>query len=290
MNDRIKTKDFNLISRGRYTYGMSFDECMEYKIVNKRPFYMKEKGSIKEIYGSSYQLFKDSKVGELKYRYTKSNVENLKEVFLSEVYLDADFGGKVKPENTFSSKTAEACNSLQCYFCSYTFVKSSKIDEHEIFKFKDLYNFTKSRVETDMSFQECLKYVPSDLLYDDTFVRIANKIYSKYESKFNSNVTFHCNSNFVDKIFNIKKQLHLKDKKTDKLVPSSFKDTKWNPSDIWITTLNTNSNPFSECDTLYELNDEIRNLADKNLLMGIALKNVSTSSLHEHSSYFVKVY
>ena len=58
--------------------------------------------------------------------------------------------------------------------------------------------------------------------------------------------------------------------------PGSFGDDKWNPGDIWITSLDVVTNPLEHVTCNWgEINAEVEKLADNGKLLGVSLKRVN---------------
>ena len=87
-------------------------------------------------------------------------------------------------------------------------------------------------------------------LQSDTFIKCANAVYLKYKNKVQGAVYFHRGSPFMAKVYAAKKEVARMDKaqaqKDGKMpqAPGSFSDDKWNPGDIWMTTMSPASDPL----------------------------------------------
>jgi hypothetical protein len=112
-------------------------------------------------------------------------------------------------------------------------------------------------------------------------IRAANLLYKDYKMKFKSPVYFHRDSNFMNKIYFYHKECL-------KINPvlGSFDKNKWNPGDIWMTTLGKNVNDLPELTyaSWPDLNKQIYDLAQKNKLLGISLKKVEGKATKEESN------
>jgi hypothetical protein len=92
-----------------------------------------------------------------------------------------------------------------------------------------------------------------------------------------SPVYFHRGSKFMNDIYGSKKIVYDNDKKSDNpQAPGSFSDDKWNPGDIWMTTLRTV--PPISSDSWASLNKDIYDLARAKKLMGVSLKKVGAAA------------
>ena len=122
----------------------------------------------------------------------------------------------------------------------------------------------------------------------NVFMKIANAIYnhsstSKFKGK---TIYFHRGSSFMKAIYQSKKQTSDTEKKSDPQgtkvwTTTTIANDKWNPGDIWISTLNPNpeaSHPFcykeknGDCDTYDMLKDSVRQHAIDGKILGISLK------------------
>ncbi|MBC8429920.1 MAG: hypothetical protein H8D92_00835 [Pelagibacteraceae bacterium] len=157
-----------------------------------------------------------------------------------------------------------ATESMGCYYAAYLFNSSvSKYDPNKSYgeelsqfftqnpKFVDAYDKKKK-----LSFQDCWDFwvnkLGEDAEWMDTFIATANKI-KLNASEFTGDVYFHRGSPFMDSIYARKKKCekHNKDliksgTATAELKESiaSFSDDKWNPGDIWMSTVNPNIMPY----------------------------------------------
>jgi len=170
--------------------------------------------------------------------------------------------------------------SMQCYYNSYYWDKgitASEPTETQL-KAQERYCFT------DRTLSKCLaadgiKSWRNDKVFD----KIAIELKSKFNSKFRERPSFHRGSEFMNNIYKAKATVHKNDKKAARnnspptlpLAPGSFSNDKWNPGDIWMTTLSSGSKPLEDhvC-TWGSLNDEVEHLANTGKLMGVSLKRV----------------
>ena len=94
--------------------------------------------------------------------------------------------------------------------------------------------------------------------------------------KFKSPVYFHRDSDFMNKIYSYHKECL-------KINPvlGSFDKNKWNPGDIWMTTLGLSVNDLPQLTTASwaDLNKQIFDLAQKNDIF--ADENLTLKGIHE---------
>jgi hypothetical protein len=140
--------------------------------------------------------------------------------------------------------------SLQCYYLSLLYNGSPNVLTQENTtlehlkkeqKFCDTYLSGKK-----ISVEECYNSVSNvspEWIRGQTFIKTANAIKKKGGSHFISPVYFHRGSPFMDAVYERKqrclnhdKEIAAKDGKEVK-APSSFSNDKWNPGDIWMTTM-----------------------------------------------------
>ena len=157
-----------------------------------------------------------------------------------------------------------ATESMCCYFAAYLFNSSvSEYDPNKSYaeelsqfftqnpKFVDAYAKNKQ-----LSFQDCWDYwvvqLGEDAEWMDTFIATANKIKIN-ATKFKAPVYFHRGSSFMKAVYDRKKKC---EKHNRDLIKSgtaigeineavtSFSDDKWNPGDIWMSTINPTVMPY----------------------------------------------
>ena len=194
-------------------------------------------------------------------------------LLLSEIEKTEEFGSS-SGSGGGADKTA-AVESMCCYFASYLFNPASGMDSFkQIEEKKDLLKYTGALTkffknksnskfvqafdkDTALSFDDCLTHWStknkSDADWMYTFISTAN-IIKKRGRKFQHPVYFHRGSPFMDKIYAKKKkcETHNKDLVKSGAAPNELKeglqkigDDKWNPGDIWMSTVNPEKDPFS---------------------------------------------
>ena len=120
-----------------------------------------------------------------------------------------------------------------------------------------------------------------------SYVKSANILYRNYKMS-GTPVYFHRGSKFMNEVYSGKKIVFDADKKSDSpQAPGSFSDDKWNPGDIWMTTLKTV--PSISTDSWASLNKDIYDLAQAKKLIGVSLKKVGGSAhIEEYNALSTK--
>ena len=159
--------------------------------------------------------------------------------------------------------------TMQCYYAAYLLnttdedFKRGRVSNNSYAE--ELTQFFASRPElvegydkkTRLSFQDCWDFwvvkLKEDAEWMDTFIATANKIKINATNFTKRPVYFHRGSPFMDSIYARKKKCekHNKDLIKSGTPPSelkesiaSFSDDKWNPGDIWMSTINPNAGPY----------------------------------------------
>ena len=156
--------------------------------------------------------------------------------------------------------------TMQCYYAAYLLNNSdlNLLDPNNSYA-EELTQFFASRPELvegydkkkQLSFQDCWDFwvvkLKEDAEWMDTFIATANKIKINATNFTKRPVYFHRGSPFMDSIYARKKKCekHNKDLIKSGTPPSelkesiaSFSDDKWNPGDIWMSTINPNAGPY----------------------------------------------
>jgi hypothetical protein len=172
--------------------------------------------------------------------------------------------------------------SGQCYFCSLVFnVIKKEIDSPEDLSRKNFIESAKYCDTGSLTIDIIMENVANDEGWTISMIRAANLLYKDYKTKFKSPVYFHRDSDFMNKIYSYHKECL-------KINPvlGSFDKNKWNPGDIWMTTLGKNVNDLPELTyaSWPDLNKQIYDLAQKNKLLGISLKKVEGKATKEESN------
>jgi hypothetical protein len=145
-------------------------------------------------------------------------------------------------------------------------------------------NFKKSAAYCDtgsLTIDMIIENVANDEGWTISMIRAANLLYKDYKMKFKSPVYFHRDSDFMNKIYSYHKECLKKN-----AVQGSFDKNKWNPGDIWMTTLGKSVTDLPELTTASwaDLNKQIFDLAKKNKLLGVSLKKVEGIAKKEESN------
>jgi len=264
-------------SSGEYA-GMSRSEIFEQKIKDKKDF----------ILGSSISGTKVKGIGwdKVKKVFTYEYQNKMHSVPFTKVFKDKDFGGG-SGSGGGAADTA-LTESLQCFYCAYVFnVKKAKCDSVSTEQLEKAEKFA----YTDKTLKECLEKGPADWIENDVYIKTANKLWEKYGAamRANGDVFFHRGSKFMTNLYEAKKICHDIDRQSQTAqAPGSFSADKWNPGDIWATTLDITSKPLHESTSNWgELNAQVYNLAQKGELLGISLKKIgkqSTASVTEFNT------
>ena len=176
--------------------------------------------------------------------------------------------------------------SMQCYYNSYYWGKGITASEPTEKQLRAQEGFC----DTDRSLAKCLAADEiKSWRNDNVFDKIAVELKGRFNTIFKSRPTFHRGSEFMKNIYKAKATVHKNDKKAARdnspptlpQAPGSFSNDKWNPGDIWMTTLSSSTKPLEDhvC-TWGSLNDEVVHLANTGKLMGVSLKKVDAPKAH----------
>lgn len=192
---------------------------------------------------------------------------------ITQIKKTAEFGG-----GTGSGAGADltaVTESGQCYVCAIVYnVCKRKITWDDL----TVENFVKAHThcDTTIKYDGVIEKSPTEWL--QSYIDTANKLFENY--KMPGTMKFHRGSSFVDAIYKSKKTAHTADSKSETpQAPGSFSDDKWNPADIWMTTLTTA--PKLNDGTWSELNADIQKLAKDKKLLGVSLKKVEGNAKFE---------
>ena len=144
-------------------------------------------------------------------------------------------------------------------------------------------------VKATKSFKEFDKEGPNDWIEEDVYIKIANELFTKYNTNVAKKpVYFHRGSKFMQAVYDAKKRVMLEDKKSQTpQAPGTFSDDKWNPGDIWMTTMLPSEDPFKQIKRDWQiLNREVLIQAGKvkqsrTFLLGISLKKTGSPRITE---------
>ena len=221
----------------------------------------------------------------------------------------ADFGGG-KGSGGGAADTA-INESLQCFYASILFNTSETKLTSDNCSLKVLqdqlpccytqdgksgpkYN-TRAAVKTKLYEKAKAEWVDVDPdTKTNVYMRIANALYKSAPATpfIGKKVYFHRGSDFMDAIYAARKRAWDFDKTQEtRITPlSGFSNDKWNPGDIWMSTLPPNpdqesSNPLcfhdehkSKCQTFDDLKDHVLVAAKTGKFMGVSLKKVANSA------------
>ena len=288
----LKRKDFSSPAKAGSFAGKSREEIIFLKIKEELPFIL---GAIKggtKLYGKTYS--KDT--NELTYAKTKSKSKSidLKTISIFKIFKDEDFGGggarAKQADNT--AITESGC----AYYCSLVFnLIKRKLTPADCTK-ENLENPVVQRhVFASTSLNDFLKNGPSDWHDENVYMNTANAIWDKYKNKLKGPVYCHRGSKFMNNLYAAYKSALAWDRKPegDKLAPGSFNADKWNPGDIWLSTLRPGKQPLKECRTFSDLKKCVLTFAGegglkKTTLLAVSLKKPGNPNKTKFERYNTK--
>lgn len=235
--------------------GVPRTQVIKLKIADKRPFTLNSGAQVRatDWDESTYTLY----VGTRK-------------ISLKEIKKDPDFGGGGSGAGADVTAIVECGQALVCSLVYNILKKEIKWEDltleglQQAFKYCDLSDGLDAIIERS----------PPEWV--QSYVKSANILYRNYKMS-GSPVYFHRGSKFMNDIYGSKKIVYDNDKKSDNpQAPGSFSDDKWNPGDIWMTTLRTV--PPISSDSWASLNKDIYDLARAKKLMGVSLKKVGAAA------------
>jgi hypothetical protein len=288
-NSNIKEK----ASKGPYA-GKYRKEIIEIKIRDKKPFLIGNAAGTKIICKSA-----NLKTEPIKLYYIDSTKKTI-EIPITKIFKDPDFGGGGGSGG--GAENTDITESGQAYYCSliFNFIKRD-------LKQSDCTDINLQKASTFVTAKIPLKTFldkgPQSWIDDQIYLKTANKIYGAYRTLFtNAKVFIHQGRGtdaFLKRIYDAKKKVQDLDKKlaqknnTIPQAPGSFDNDKWNPGDIWLTTLDSSVDPFHDFqNTWSELNnavlDKAGELKSKNVvLLAVSLKK--TGGVVNLTKYNTKV-
>ena len=235
--------------------GIARSQIIKLKIADKKEFTLNNGAKIKGTNWDekTYTLF----VGTRK-------------ISLKEIKKDPDFGGGGSGAGADVTAIVECGQALVCSLIYNVMKKEIKWE-----------NLTYEGLQKAM--QYCYLTETLDTIIErspaewvQSYVKSANILYRNYKMS-GTPVYFHRGSKFMNEVYSGKKIVFDADKKSDKpQAPGSFSDDKWNPGDIWMTTLKTV--PSISTDSWASLNKDIYDLAQAKKLIGVSLKKVGASA------------
>jgi len=97
----------------------------------------------------------------------------------------------------------------------------------------------------------------------------------------------HRDSTFMNNVYKAKAACQKIDKESkDPQAPGTFSNDKWNPGDIWMTTLQgpDTQKPFDNFTSSWGmLKNEVQRLADTGKVLGISLKKLRNATVHHYN-------
>ncbi len=289
----LKTKDFGvgkIANSGDYT-GQTRDQIFLSKIKDGDPFIIGTTATGTKVIGISYSVSGAKRM--FTYKVKKTDKKEITVPF-SKVFKDPNFGGgKGSGGGAEETKVVE---SMQCFVNSYVFNTTGSVRRGPSLEKKPPNNkeleATAKYCRTTHSLKHCLEKTPEDWFDKKVFCKTANKLYAVWGSKFKGKVMFHragsgtgTGSAFMDNIYKAKSNCLKEDKASDiQQAPGSFSHDKWNPGDIWMTTLAETATPLLDkkfTESWGALNAEVERLADAGKVLGVSLKKLNSANIKE---------
>lgn len=201
-----------------------------------------------------------------------------KEYKLTKFKKTAEFGGGAGSGG--GAALTKYTESGQCYVCSLVFnVLKRKIETAEDWaRIKEGEGFCDTGMIT---LDQIIQNVGNDEDWTVSMIRTANLLFDDYGTKFKSPVYFHRDSKFMKKIY--KEGMAECLEKNPVSVVGKFDNNKWNPGDIWMTTLTEVQQTQLKFQTMTwkDLNEQILQLAKDNKLLAVSLKKVTGKATKE---------
>jgi hypothetical protein len=204
-----------------------------------------------------------------------------RKISLKEIKKDPDFGGGGSGAGADVTAIVECGQAL---VCSLVYNVLKRPIEWEDLKL-DLLEKAMSFCDLSDSLDAIIEKSPPEWV--QSYVKSANILYKNYKMS-GSPVYFHRGSKFMNEVYSSKKIVYDNDKKSkNPQAPGSFSDDKWNPGDIWMTTLRIV--PKINSESWAALNKDIYDLARAKKLVGVSLKKVGSSAhIEEYNALSVK--
>ena len=275
----LQKKDFfegstdKTASTGKYA-GKTRTEVVFEKIKDKDPFVIGKNSGGNKVFGISF----DTKTWPYTLSYANNEPGLLKEpagaVSITQIFKDPNFGGGAGSGG--GAEDTKFTESGQCYYTSLVFniiKKELKREDCTPTNLKKAAKFVQATIDVD-SF---LNKGPVDWFEKDIYLRTANLIYKEYKSKFKAPVYCHRGSKFMNYVYQAKARVMKLDKFS---APGTFSNDKWNPGDIWLSSLPVTADPLKEAKDWQELNQQVLEAAgelikNKNTtLLGVSLKKL----------------
>ena len=251
-------------SAGKYS-GKTRKQIILEKIKNKEPFSIGTTAGGPKLMGTSLE--------DKSFPFILST-KSSGDIAITKIFKDPDFGGGAGSGG--GAEDTKITESGQCYYTSLVFniiKRPLKKTDYTTVNLKKAAKF----VQATIKLEDFLKKGPQDWFDNDIYGRTANLIYQNYKTKLKGPVYCHRGSAFMSKVYAAKKSVM----KTDKFsAPGSFSDDKWNPGDIWLSTLPPSANPFQGTTTWAELNQMVLesagalNKTKDTTTLGVSLKKL----------------
>lgn len=262
-------------SSGKYS-GKTRAEIVLEKIKNKDPFILGKVSGGQKVYGISFDTTLTPYV--LSYATTIGRLKSKPEgaLKITQLFKDPDFGGGAGSGG--GAEDTKYTESGQCYYTSLVF----NITKRPL-KLTDCTptNLQKAAkyVDATITLKDFLDKGPPDWFENQIYLRTANLIFKDYKKKMVRPVYCHRGSPFMNNVYTAKQKVMKVDKFSS---PGSFSHDKWNPGDIWLSSLRPNEQPLKESKDWSELNTKVLELAGelkdkKTKLLGVSLKKLGTS-------------
>ena len=256
--------------------GFSRVDIMSWKIKDGRDFVIGPAKSGKKVKGASY----NPKTETLTY-YTDILKKKTATTTRSKLFKDPDFGGGSGSGG--GAEETKITESLQCFYCAYAF-KNGQIKKPLTDKQLET---VKGKCYTTYSLKHCIEKGPVDWVESSVYVKTANALQKEFGAKFGKTATFHRGSKFMDNIYKAKATCQKIDKESkDPQAPGTFSNDKWNPGDIWMTTLQgpDTQKPLDNFTSSWGmLKNEVQRLADTGKVLGISLKKLRNARVHHYN-------
>ena len=183
------------------------------------------------------------------------------EIKLSDILKSKMFGGG-KGSGGGAENTA-LTEAAQCLYCAGVFHVVGKMNLDEYLD-DSLLGEAARYVDIDVPVTKISQELTDDWI--ESSILIANELRKQLGS---GKWIFHRGSQFVNQISNVFSKLNKSE------TPKPFSNlNKWSPADIWCVKQGANFD-FEQYSTLGEFNNQLKELYDKKLLVGVSLKKAS---------------
>ena len=304
----LKTAEMVKTAKSGPYSGKTRDKIFELKInsANNNTFIIGANESGKKVIGVNYVVSGAKReftyvLPQNKAEKKKNDANNQITVSSLRVFKSPDFGGGARGSGGGTAET-KITESMQCYYNSYIYNTKNGVRRGEALEktppSDDELEATAKHCKTTHTLDYCLNNVPNDWRENLVFCKTANKLWSStWGQKFKGTVMFHRagaasgpGSAFMDNIYKAKTNCLKRDKQNPpQQAPGTFSHDKWNPGDIWMTTLGFQDKPLLEMEGAKEkftadwstLNTEVERLANAGTVLGVSLKKLRTAKIHE---------